>query len=205
MILSRAEILIWFPFVKFQARHSLGNPALLPGQQIQQQMQQQQQQQQLYDQVRHPIKYSTWVRRPNSYFFRPQVNGENSYDAVAGGGQNFGNPYDCPEGMYGGSMVSSVGYSKVSDYSGVPQFRGPAMAPQQPPMPPQHAMGPGAQAMQNSFPGDTGTVIYKGGPEPQPIIQGVPGVQQQQQQPMQPQPMQVQMPPQTQVSIPKMS
>lgn len=29
------------------------------------------------------------------------------------GGQNFGNPYDCPEGMYGGSMVSSVGYSKV--------------------------------------------------------------------------------------------
>ena len=27
--------------------------------------------------------------------------------------QNFGNPYDCPEGMYGGSMVSSVGYSKV--------------------------------------------------------------------------------------------
>ena len=138
-------------------------------------------------------------------FFRPQVNGENSYDAVAGGGQNFGNPYDCPEGMYGGSMVSSVGYSKVSDYSGVPQFRGPAMAPQQPPMPPQHAMGPGAQAMQNSFPGDTGTVIYKGGPEPQPIIQGVPGVQQQQQQPMQPQPMQVQMPPQTQVSIPNVS
>ena len=28
--------------------------------------------------------------------------------------QNFGNPYDCPEGMYGGSMVSSgVGYSQV--------------------------------------------------------------------------------------------
>ena len=27
--------------------------------------------------------------------------------------QNFGNPYDCPEGAYGGSMMSSVGYSKV--------------------------------------------------------------------------------------------
>jgi hypothetical protein len=27
--------------------------------------------------------------------------------------QNFGNPYDCPENMYGGSMMSSVGYSKV--------------------------------------------------------------------------------------------
>jgi hypothetical protein len=27
--------------------------------------------------------------------------------------QNFGNPYDCPEGMYGGSMMSSVGYSQV--------------------------------------------------------------------------------------------
>jgi len=39
--------------------------------------------------------------------------------------------------------------------------------------------------MQQSFPGDTGTVIYKGGAGPQPIIQGVPSVQQQQpQQPM---------------------
>ena len=28
--------------------------------------------------------------------------------------QNFGNPYDCPEGMYNGSMMSSVGYSQVS-------------------------------------------------------------------------------------------
>ena len=27
--------------------------------------------------------------------------------------QNFGNPYDCPEGFYNGSMMSSVGYSKV--------------------------------------------------------------------------------------------
>merc|ERR1719295_428317 len=37
--------------------------------------------------------------------------------------QNFGNPYDCPEGMYGGSMVSSgVGYSQVSDYSQQPML-----------------------------------------------------------------------------------
>ena len=33
------------------------------------------------------------------------------YDQVTE--QNFGNPYDCPEGAYGGSMISSVGYSKV--------------------------------------------------------------------------------------------
>ena len=33
------------------------------------------------------------------------------YDQVPD--QNFGNPYDCPEGAYGGSMMSSVGYSKV--------------------------------------------------------------------------------------------
>lgn len=33
--------------------------------------------------------------------------------------QNFGNPYDCPEGMYGGSMMSSVGYSQVNGGPGV--------------------------------------------------------------------------------------
>ena len=33
------------------------------------------------------------------------------YDQVTE--QNFGNPYDCPEGAYGGSMMSSIGYSKV--------------------------------------------------------------------------------------------
>ena len=33
------------------------------------------------------------------------------YDSVPD--QNFGNPYDCPEGAYGGSMISSVGYSQV--------------------------------------------------------------------------------------------
>lgn len=27
-----------------------------------------------------------------------------------------GNPYDCPEGFYNGSMMSSQGYSQVSDY-----------------------------------------------------------------------------------------
>ena len=27
--------------------------------------------------------------------------------------QNFGNPYDCPEGFYNGSLMSSVGYSQV--------------------------------------------------------------------------------------------
>lgn len=31
--------------------------------------------------------------------------------------QNFGNPYDCPEGFYNGSLMSSVGYSQV-------QYRG---------------------------------------------------------------------------------
>ena len=35
------------------------------------------------------------------------------YEPAGNYQQNFGNPYDCPEGMYGGSMVSSVGYSKV--------------------------------------------------------------------------------------------
>ena len=31
--------------------------------------------------------------------------------------QNFGNPYDCPENFYNGSLMSSVGYSQVADYS----------------------------------------------------------------------------------------
>ena len=34
--------------------------------------------------------------------------------------QNFGNPYDCPEGFYNASMMSSVGYSQVADYTGKP-------------------------------------------------------------------------------------
>jgi len=80
--------------IVLQPRRSLGNalppqqqqqqPPMLPGQQIQLQ-----QQQQLYDSV------------------------NCDYEPAGNFQQNFGNPYDCPEGMYGGSMVSSVGYSKV--------------------------------------------------------------------------------------------
>ena len=98
--------------------------------------------------------------------------------------QNFGNPYDCPEGMYGGSMVSSVGYSKVSDHVvGGPKFQGPAFVPEQ-----HHPNpGPGAQAMQDSYAGDTGTVVYKPGPA-QPMVGAfVPPPPQQQQQQQQPQ------------------
>ena len=39
------------------------------------------------------------------------------YDPPSYMDQNFGNPYDCPEGMYNGSMMSSVGYSQVSDHA----------------------------------------------------------------------------------------
>ena len=70
-------------------------------------------------------------------------------------GQNFGNPYDCPEGMYGGSMVSSVGYSKVSDH----MQTGPAFNPNGN-LPPNAGMA-GPSSLEESFPGDTGTVIYK--------------------------------------------
>ena len=45
---------------------------------------------------------------PNPQQMQPQ---QALYDQVTE--QNFGNPYDCPEGAYGGSMISSVGYSKV--------------------------------------------------------------------------------------------
>ena len=37
------------------------------------------------------------------------------YDPPSYMEQNFGNPYDCPENMYNGSMMSSVGYSQVSE------------------------------------------------------------------------------------------
>ena len=101
--------------------------------------------------------------------------------------QNFGNPYDCPEGMYGGSMMSSAGYSKVADYSGLPApppgghaFNPngalPVNAPigvtasEQPPPPPPGHSGPAS--LQQSFPGDTGTVIYKpDGVNPAPFIE----------------------------------
>jgi hypothetical protein len=52
-------------------------------------MQQQQQQQQVYD-------------APNC-----------DYEPPKNFQQNFGNPYDCPEGFYNGSLMSSVGYSQV--------------------------------------------------------------------------------------------
>ena len=53
-------------------------------------MQQQQQQQQVYD-------------APNC-----------DYEPPKNFQQNFGNSYDCPEGFYNGSLMSSVGYSQVS-------------------------------------------------------------------------------------------
>nr|XP_040576477.1 Down syndrome cell adhesion molecule-like protein Dscam2 isoform X20 [Lepeophtheirus salmonis] len=106
--------------------------------------------------------------------------------------QNFGNPYDCPEGMYGGSMMSSVaGYSQVSDHavnqSGLPLPPQHMMHPhqQQHPYPHQHQHQPPIQQMQHQIqmqrqaaqqqimsqslhegqnvPGNTNTVIYKGG------------------------------------------
>merc|ERR1719219_2689950 len=33
--------------------------------------------------------------------------------------QNFGNPYDCPEGFYNASLMSSAGYSQVADHQQV--------------------------------------------------------------------------------------
>merc|ERR1719500_1933685 len=54
--------------------------------------------------------------------------------------QNFGNPYDCPEGFYNGSMMSSQGYSQVSDYQAHPGMQ-PGM--QGPGMPGQQMMLPG--------------------------------------------------------------
>ena len=81
-------------------------------------MPQQQQQQQL-------------IPQPGGGHMPPQTMQTNLYDSVncdytdattygqqpqgvgPAANQNFGNPYDCPEGMYGGSMMSSAGYSKV--------------------------------------------------------------------------------------------
>merc|ERR1719186_679543 len=53
------------------------------------------------------------------------------YEPAANFQQNFGNPYDCPEGFYNGSMMSSQGYSQVSDYQAHPGMQG---APGQQPM-----------------------------------------------------------------------
>ena len=49
------------------------------------------------------------------------------YDPPSYMEQNFGNPYDCPENMYNGSMMSSVGYSQVS------QPLNPEISAEQPP------------------------------------------------------------------------
>ena len=115
--------------------------------------------------------------------------------------QNFGNPYDCPEGMYNGSIMSSVnGYSQVSDHmnsmgpnqSGLPPLpqQHQQQQQQQQHFPPQqqmqHQINQQRQAVQQQMqqhlqqqqqnphfydgqnvPGNTDTVIYKGGP-PQP-------------------------------------
>merc|ERR550532_1922246 len=97
--------------------------------------------------------------------------------------QNFGNPYDCPEGFYNGSMMSSQGYSQVSDYQAHPGMQ-PGM--QGPGVPGQQMMLPGqilaqqammqqmqqqqmerAQRAQPHEEYSTDTVIYKGGPPAQ--------------------------------------
>ena len=62
----------------------------MPGPGYNNMQQQQQQQQQVYD-------------APNC-----------DYEPPKNFQQNFGNPYDCPEGFYNGSLMSSVGYSQVS-------------------------------------------------------------------------------------------
>lgn len=84
------------------------------------------------------------------------------YDPPSYMEQNFGNPYDCPEGMYNGSMMSSVGYSQVSDHAqnlppqGVFPPRGGQPLPGMTALPP-----PPSQQFVNNTPGNTDTVIYK--------------------------------------------
>jgi len=104
------------------------------------------------------------------------------YDPPSYMDQNFGNPYDCPEGMYNGSMMSSVGYSQVSDHAntmGLPNMA-PGMPGGMPNFPPQAPRGqqmggqplPGMtalppppsqqqQQLENFNPGNTDTVIFK--------------------------------------------
>jgi hypothetical protein len=94
------------------------------------------------------------------------------YEAANSFQQNFGNPYDCPEGFYNASLMSSVGYSQVQDHQQVmPQMLPGQMIQQQ--MINQQIM---AQQMNKSMNGElpptphaeysTDTVIYKGGPPP---------------------------------------
>ena len=117
--------------------------------------------------------------------------------------QNFGNPYDCPENMYGGSMMSSVGYSQVENYTQNPQLLPgqqiqmqhqqqmlmqqlqQQQQQQQPhqvhlpagaqPLPGMAALPPPPPAsgnVQDMVAGDTGTVIYKGGPSNAAVVPG---------------------------------
>merc|ERR1719422_684950 len=90
--------------------------------------------------------------------------------------QNFGNPYDCPEGFYNASMMSSVGYSQVADYSAHMGAKG--QGPPQPQLLPGQIIAQQAQQQQmmmaqqgayGQYPQphaeySTDTVIYKGGP-----------------------------------------
>ena len=76
--------------------------------------------------------------------------------------QNFGNPYDCPENFYNGSLMSSVGYSQVADYS--------AHMGGKPPQ--QQQLLPGQIIPQPHAEYSTDTVIYKGGPQPQSGARG---------------------------------
>jgi hypothetical protein len=97
------------------------------------------------------------------------------YDPPSYMDQNFGNPYDCPEGMYNGSMMSSVGYSQVSDHAatnlppgmgggGMPfpprggqPLPGMTVMTALPPVPPPSQQ----QQVVNNIPGNTDTVIFK--------------------------------------------
>lgn len=98
--------------------------------------------------------------------------------------QNFGNPYDCPEGFYNGSM-STAGYSQVSDYQAHAQavqgqpmlLPGQILAQQQmvqqmaQQQQQQQQQKERAQAQNQPAPHaeySTDTVIYKGGPPPPP-------------------------------------
>ena len=60
--------------------------------------------------------------------------------------QNFGNPYDCPEGFYNASMMSSVGYSQVADYSAHMGAKG--QGPPQPQLLPGQIIAQQAQQQQ---------------------------------------------------------
>ena len=92
------------------------------------------------------------------------------YDPPSYMDQNFGNPYDCPEGMYNGSMMSSVGYSQVSDHANTnPPPGGMPFPPRGgQPLPGMTALPalpiqapPSQQQVLNNVPGNTDTVIFK--------------------------------------------